>query len=166
MTDGTLGAANLSANGYRLPTEAEWAYAARIDSNKTLKFPWGNNYPPSRNTANLADASAGALATDILPGYNDGATATAAVASYKSNARGIHDLAGNVSEWVHDFYSVAGNPGGKVATDPSGPETGKSHAIRGSSWRHGTMVELRASYRDNGNSGRDDLGFRIARNAP
>lgn len=166
LTGGTLSAVDLSANGYRLPTEAEWAYAARIDNNKTLKFPWGDNYPPAGKIANLADARAGSLVTDMLPGYNDGFATTAPVASFNANTKGIHDLAGNVSEWVHDYYSVAGNPDGKVVTDPSGPESGKSHSIRGSSWRHGTMVELRASYRDNGNSGRDDLGFRIARNAP
>lgn len=166
LSGGTLAGADLNANGYRLPTEAEWAYSARIENNTTVKFPWGDDFPPAANTANLADVTAGSLVVDMLPNYRDGVATTAAVGSFKANSKGIHDLAGNVSEWVHDYYTVAGNAGSEPSIDPSGPKSGKSHTIRGSSWRHGTMVELRASYRDNGNKGRDDLGFRIARNAP
>ena len=166
ISGGSFNGADLSANGYRLPTEAEWALAARNDNGDTRKFSWGNTYPPPANSGNFADESAGSLVRDNLSGYRDGHIATAPVASFKATPAGVHDLAGNVSEWVHDFYSVAGYSDENSGVDPSGPESGNSHVIRGSSWRHGTIVELRASYRDNGNSGRDDLGFRIARNAP
>lgn len=166
LSGGSYNGADLNANGYRLPTEAEWAFATRNKNGDTMKFSWGNTYPPPKDSGNFADKSAGSLVTDILNGYRDGHTATAPVASFTANQLGIHDLSGNVSEWVHDFYSVAGYSDKNSGIDPSGPESGKSHVIRGSSWRHGTIVELRASYRDNGVNGRDDLGFRIARNAP
>jgi len=166
ISDGSYNGADLNANGYRLPTEAEWAFVARNHNGDTRKFSWGNTYPPPANSGNFADRSAGSLVRDMLDGYRDGHTATAPVASFKATPAGVHDMAGNVSEWVHDYYSVAGYSDENSGVDPSGPESGNSHVIRGSSWRHGTIVELRASYRDNGNSGRDDLGFRIARNAP
>jgi formylglycine-generating enzyme required for sulfatase activity len=52
-----------------------------------------------------------------------------------------------------------------VAVDPLSAAPGNMHVIRGSSWRHATVTELRAAYRDNGDGRRDDVGFRIARYA-
>lgn len=71
-------------------------------------------------------------------------------------------LKGNVAEWIHDWYDV---PVEQVTamTDPQGPAGGQHHVIRGASWNHGTMTELRLSFRDYGIVGRDDVGFRIAR---
>jgi formylglycine-generating enzyme required for sulfatase activity len=51
-----------------------------------------------------------------------------------------------------------------VAVDPLGPETGRSHVLQGPSWRSGTDVDLRLAYRNYSDEGREDLGFRIARN--
>jgi formylglycine-generating enzyme required for sulfatase activity len=67
-----------------------------------------------------------------------------------------------VSEWVHDFYgSVGSNDGAEV--DPLGAQDGQFHTIRGSSWSHGSVSELRLSFRDFGEEPRDDVGFRVAR---
>ena len=151
-------------NGYRLPTEAEWAWAIRFaGSAGAQKFSWGGEMPPRRDSGNFADKSAIDVATSILPRYNDGFASTAPAGKFTPNAIGIHDGSGNVAEWVNDTYSVP-TPGLRTpVVDPLGPETGKSHVIRGSSWRHAGILELRLSYRDSGVDARPDVGFRIAR---
>ena len=70
-----------------------------------------------------------------------------------------------MAEWVHDYYGIDFNLDGKANIDPLGPETGEFRVIRGSSWRHGTLTELRLSFRDYGIDARDDVGFRVARYA-
>ena len=153
-------------NGYRLPTEAEWAWAIRYQSrSKANLFPWGNRLPPRRDSGNFADGAAEDLVPSIIPGYDDGYASTAPVGSFEANAVGIYDGGGNVAEWVQDYYSVPQPGQTEVVTDPTGPRRGSQHVIRGSSWRHAGVTELRGSYRDFGNGGRIDVGFRIARNA-
>ena len=71
----------------------------------------------------------------------------------------------NVAEWVHDVYRLDA-PSGREHPDPMGEATGELHAIRGSSWAHGDITELRFSFRDYGKDARNDLGFRVARSAP
>jgi formylglycine-generating enzyme required for sulfatase activity len=71
-------------------------------------------------------------------------------------------MSGNVSEWVNDFYGVRPNRGEPII-DPSGPQNGFSHVIRGASWALGSRTELRLSYREAGTDKRLDVGFRIAR---
>ena len=152
------------ANGYRLPSEAEWAWAARQQADKSmLKFPWGTKMPPPEKSGNYADNSTSGFLGKVLNGYNDGYLASAPVGSFAANSKGLFDMGGNVAEWVHDFYDIQLGSTGKPALDPLGPETGKFHVIRGSSWAHGTVTELRLSYRDYNAKARDDVGFRIAR---
>jgi formylglycine-generating enzyme required for sulfatase activity len=153
-------------NGYRLPTEAEWAWAIRyMARSKALVFPWGDRMPPRRESGNFADKSAVELVPSILPGYDDGYASTAPVGTFAPNALGIFDGGGNVAEWVQDYYSVPTPGQVNPLVDPQGPERGANRVIRGSSWRHAGVTELRFSYRDYGSSGRIDVGFRIARSA-
>ena len=153
---------NPEATGYRLPTEAEWAWVARTDgSGNTLKYPWGDQLPPPENAGNFADITAQNYLGEIMFNYNDNYFATAPVASFIPNHYAIYDMAGNVSEWVHDYYGAVGAVG--VEVDPLGPELGQFHTIRGSSWAHGAVTEMRLSFRDFGEEPRDDVGFRVAR---
>lgn len=154
-------------DGYRLPTEAEWGLAIRYQGRSSATvFPWGNSMPPERDSGNYADQSAEGFVPSILPGYNDGYVSTAPVGSFSPNALGIYDAGGNVAEWVQDYYSVP-TPGiDEPLIDPTGPKSGSEHVIRGSSWQHAGVMELRFAYRDFGSDARLDLGFRIVRNAP
>ena len=152
-------------NGYRLPSEAEWAWAIRYQgSGKAARFTWGEKLPPRGEAGNYADKSAAGLVPTILPGYDDGYASTAPVGTFPANALGIHDGGGNVAEWVNDFYTVPTPGQTEAVVDPTGPDRGTHHVIRGSSWRHAGVSELRLSYRDFGTDTRTDLGFRLARN--
>ncbi len=159
--DEKLEKVNRAADGYRLPTEAEWAWSARVLEGQSLKFPWGQEWPVPADSGNFADSSAGYILSRVLPNYRDGYVASAPVGRFSANHNQLFDMAGNVAEWVHDFYAP-GRPASTLA-DPFGPEPSNYHVVRGSSWRHGSAVELRLSYRDYSDAKRDDLGFRIAR---
>jgi formylglycine-generating enzyme required for sulfatase activity len=100
-----------------------------------------------------------------LPDYNDSYPATAPTSSFLPNPLGILNLGGNVSEWIHDFYSIYPPGGSAPERDPLGPETGELHVILGSSWMDGNVTDLRLSYRDYGTDARPDVGFRIAKYA-
>ena len=153
---------NPEATGYRLPTEAEWAWIARTNgTGATSKYPWGDQLPPPENAGNFADITVQSYIGQVMFNYNDNYFATAPVASFSPNHYAIHDMAGNVSEWVHDYYGAVGSVG--VEVDPLGPELGQFHTIRGSSWAHGAITEMRLSFRDFGEESRDDVGFRVAR---
>lgn len=163
--DGRVTGFNPQGTGYRLPTEAEWAWAARVVGNQqTVKYPWGDNFPPpSKKIGNFADVAAAHLVGRILPHYLDGYAATAPVGSYPPNGKGLYDMGGNVSEWINDYYAVVVSFSHKVERDPMGPASGDQHVIRGSSWADGTITELRYSYRNTGTDGSNNLGFRVAR---
>jgi len=153
-------------NGYRLPTEAEWAWAARAAGQETpLIFPWGQELPPPDRSGNYADLAADQVLPTTLATYNDGYPVAAAVGSFAPNAMGIYDLGGNVAEWILDFYDV-GVPAVSEETlvDPLGPEMGSFHMVRGSSWRSYLQTDLRLAYRNYATDLREDLGFRLARN--
>ncbi len=156
-----------SSLGYRLPMEAEWAWAARAQSDgSSARFAWGPALPPPERFANLADRSAAHVVGRIVFGYNDNYVVSAPVGSFAADAPRaqpiLHDMAGNVAEWMHDYYEIGNSD---ELTDPTGPDTGEFRVIRGSSWKHGTMTDTRLSFRDYGIDGREDIGFRLARYA-
>lgn len=163
---GHMVAVSPMTTGYRLPTEAEWSYVARmLGRQNPSRYPWSGKYPPTSQAGNFADAQIADTLAHVVPGYDDRYRGSAPVGSYAAYPAGFFDLGGNVAEWMHDYYAVYPGMAKQPVTDPSGPASGDHHVVRGSSWRHGSISELRLSYRDYSRGPRPDLGFRIARYA-
>ncbi len=151
--DGKMQTVVPSNTGYRLPTEPEWAWAGRFAGSRSATLmPWGDQLPPPVEYGNFAGRAAIGLVNSVFEEYDDGYAATAPVGSFAADEAGLYDMAGNVSEWTHDTY-VSG----------SGSTRGEARVIRGSSWQHSRIGELRYTFRDSSKQARNDIGFRIAR---
>ena len=135
--------ARVPGRNYRLPTEAEWEYAARAGT--------------------TGDYSGTGVLNDMGWYSRNSGNRTHPVAQKKPNAWGLYDMHGNVSEWVQDWFS-ASYYGGSPGVDPAGPSTGSLRVLRGGSW--GVLAyDARSAYRSyNSPSNRYDyIGFRLAR---
>ena len=164
--------ADMDKKGFRLPTEAEWEYAARWQgSDKTNAAQYGDVYLTKLNSASGAKADwKNADETKAVAWYSGNAGGTThQVGKRRANALGLHDMSGNVWEWCFDRYSsnpasndVAYEQGG-IVTDPQGAASGSRRVERGGSWvsvAHGCTVGVRGSYSPV--SRYYSLGFRLA----
>jgi formylglycine-generating enzyme required for sulfatase activity len=143
---------SFSANGYRLPTEAEWEYACRAGTIEATGF-----------GAALATAQAN-FNGDGQYGIStkgDSIRKTVSVGSYRANAWGLYDMHGNVGEWCWDVFSAYSS---ETQSDPKGPVAGGYRVNRGGNW-HNSGQDLRSAVRsgDNPSYKYDYLGFRLVR---
>ena len=163
---GFVSGTNSSSTGYRLLTEAEWTWLVRSTSTEfPQKYIWGDADTPPNAVENYADQSVSELINFTLDDINDSYITSAPVRSFSANSKGVYDLSGNVNEWMHDWYAPSAYDPNQTIADPLGPEQGEFHVIRGASWARGHLPQLRLAYRDYDSTGRNDLGFRIARYA-
>jgi formylglycine-generating enzyme required for sulfatase activity len=150
--------------GYRLPTEAEWEYAARYAApGQFRRFAWGDTLPVTSDAGNLAGAETGNSLPATLPGYRDEYPLVAPVSKFKPTPLGLHDMSGNVSEWIDDYYLSFVDPA--PVTDPLGPADGTRHVIRGANWKSATATDLRLAWRDGADGASTTIGFRVVRYA-
>jgi formylglycine-generating enzyme required for sulfatase activity len=144
---------------YRLPTEAEWEYAARGGINS--RNYWGSSKEEACRYANVADRTAKRKWSGwTIHECEDGYEVTSPVGSFQPNSFGLYDMMGNAWEWTNDWYGkdyYSGSP----RNNPTGPSSGAYRVLRGGSW-NSIPVSVRASDRyGNTPDYRGGIGFRL-----
>ncbi len=146
---------------YRLPTEAEWEFAARAGS--TAAYTFGSDPREICAYGNVADAATHAVfrSWEVVD-CDDGHVRSAPVGGYRANAFGLHDVHGNVAEWVLDCWhiSYAGAPSVATAWDVEGACV--DHVVRGGGWQGGADATTVTNRRP-ASTASDERGFRVVR---
>jgi formylglycine-generating enzyme required for sulfatase activity len=149
---------------YRLPSEAEFEYALRAGT--TTRFPWGEGAPPEgvENLTGGLDASPqGRRWSNAFPGYGDGWWGPAPVGSFQPNAFRLHDMAGNVSEWVADCWHQGYRRAPATGAAWINPGC-RNRMYRGGSWAS-APAQVRSAWRASGGTDATNarVGFRLVR---
>lgn len=145
---------------YRLPTEAEWEFAAR-SRGKEYGYSWGNGKPSCNIAGEEIKDKFPNSRLSIWDEYIDKYVFTAQVGSFEKDESGLFDMTGNVSEWCTDWYSndyYNNSP----KENPQGPSVGEKRVVRGGSWINGPRL-IHTTYRDKENPEYSDttIGFRL-----
>lgn len=133
-------ACNFEANGYRLPTEAEWEYACRAGTSSAYFFA---ETPAKLSGYAWFDKNSGGHPRPV--------------GEKQSNPWGLYDICGNLWQWCNDFYAVDYYKK-SASKDPRGPNDGKTKVVRGGAWRF-NAENCRSGYRYNENPGYADVCF-------
>ena len=152
--------------GARLPTEAEWEFAASVNPIEEIKYrhPWGDSFDGER--LNFCDVNCRTDSPDAV--WDDGFNDTAPVGSYPDGRSpvGVYDMLGNVMEWVNDWYDFDAYEA-ISDTNPRGPTEGDFKSLRGGSWlspSEDTAVTVRGNFEPT--VAQANLGFRCAMPPP
>ena len=164
--NGIINGYNPSATGYRLPSEAEWAWARARQWRLTVEVPLGRCLPATGQlTGKLCRQYVGLRHRASIGGLHRRPCGERPCGLLQGQPDIVFSTWAAMLRNGYTMSTASPLPTAQPRLDPLGGQSGDNYVIRGASWSHSKIAELRLSYRDYGQAGRDDVGFRLARYA-